>query len=231
MISSTQYSLPSVFGNPRWWHIGDCTTLWDIEHKTYDIAFRMCAVFQQEKKSTHKPDTDRAHLEELCDRLNHFVWELDQLLQSLTYLAPSTLENTGVPHWNLESAIIAANIMTLNMNASMRTYSLITRLGAYGLPDVAEQDFFDFLTEKFTLERSNILTKNILTAVRYAIKDEMGLYSGQRCLYAVRMMICKAPRQFPVFDQIRSSYQKLIDGKGLRHAKDLDKVWGGIHLP
>lgn len=225
MISNTQYSLPSSFGNPRWYHTEPAHTLWAIEHQVYDLAFRMCAVFQQEKKSTHKPDTDQSQLESLCDRLHGFARELDKLIQFPAEVRPVDCQDPGIRFWDLESALNVANALTLNLNASMRIYSLLTRLSAYGPLDAERL----FLASTYTIERARQLTETIIDAVRYAIGDEMGLYGGQRSLYAVRMMICKVPRELPVFEQIRSLYRDLIDRKGIRHARDLDRVWGGIH--
>lgn len=200
----------------------------EVEQKVYDLAFKICPTFQREKQSSFRPETESEQLLDMLERLHEWILELDALIQIPGRLRPQDSGQPDLLFWNLESAINVANILTLNLNGSMRIDSLLTRLQeGQPVPD-DKQQLVALLLETYTHERAIRIVENILTTAKYTISNEMGLYGGQRSLYAVRMTFCKLPKSFSLLEQVCILYDELIKRKGLRHAEDLNKVWGEV---
>ena len=228
MIFCTQYSLPTVFGNPRWHQIGDPTGIHDLEHRAYDIAFRMSTILQREKQASTQVNATVDDLVDLVERLNGMVEALEELLELVIEFRPPEMAASSNPFWNLDSANLVANILTLNINASFRIHDLLFRLqGQEGLTQDSNEQLTRF-REFYSTDRAEKMVQGVIETTSFMIGDEMGLYGGQRSLYPVRMTLCKLPDNFAGRDQVLYLYGELIKRKGIRHAQDLNKVWGEI---
>ena len=226
MITSSQFSAACVFGMPQWRPQGEIKNAFDVEETLYTLAFDLAAVFQQENVAMRSTVVDKEYFRSIVEQLDAAMGRMYDLLQQMRGVSPIPPPEETVDFWDLSSAVARACVCALDFHTSIRVRGLVSRIHEEDPDYITENALLASLSKKYTYEREENIVRTGLVAVKYSIGDEMGLYGGQRCLFPIRMIVCKLTPEFPFVDDVYKTYEEMVQKKGLRHARDLERVWG-----
>lgn len=197
----------------------------NVEQKYSDLVLDVAALYEREEQILTSEQSTLEQLEDLLTRMDRIVIDLEGLLQILPRFEPLSISDHDLPFWDLESAIIYANIQVMILEGSIAVRELCDRLNSIELRSEQQKALIANVLNRYSTDGDTTLAANVLTAVEYAIGADMGLYGAVRSLFPVRMMLCNLPSNSLQFEQFDTIYNKLHN-LGLQHTKDLDQFWG-----
>ncbi|KAK4946838.1 hypothetical protein LTR10_014341 [Elasticomyces elasticus] len=217
-IRAANYSKASPLGSREWQLEAPPTSLLEVEHRFCDLGLELSALSEQDDTIASSSEPNLEQVEKLVAEIDQRSSDLVVLLHQMEQFRPSTVSHDDPGFWNLETALHAANIKVMMLDASITIRENAGRgqLSAFTVAAV---------TDKFTTEAEGILASQILSALEYTTGNDMGLYGAQKSLFAVRMMLCNLSRQDPIFDRFLEILNRLAQ-RGLRHVQDLNNEWG-----
>lgn len=145
-------------------------TLIAVESRLCDFAVSLAALFEQDDKlATMSPNGMNQH-EGVVTGIDQPATHLMVLMEQLHRLRPQLAPETGANFWNLESAVLLANIQVMILDASMtirEVWSRVQQLQTW--PEVQELPISQ-LASKYTTEREFVLAEQILLALQYTTR-------------------------------------------------------------
>lgn len=209
------------------WQLGAApTSLREVEHRFCDLGLELSGLFEEDDALASSSEPTLEQNENLVVEIDRRRSDLEILFQQMEQFRPaSTTWRAEQNFWNLETALYTANIKVMMLDASITIREITARCDRVASRSHPASSIVTAVTGQYTTEAEAVLTSQILSALEYTTRDDMGLYGAQKSLFAIRMMLCNLSRQNPLFDRSLALINRLAQ-RGLRHVQDLDNEWG-----
>lgn len=232
-----QWNTKPLFQDEAWRLQVTPSNIDEVEHRFIDLAFDLTTLYERHKEHALSdwldPEIDR----DLLRDISLVDSNLEQLSRMLESLRPNNIGNGDASSeqrgfWNLESAINWANVNVLRMDIAENMRQVLQRMDDHNLGELLEPPILpseiNSIREKFSEARQYQYGELVLSAVEYAVGEEMGLYGPQRTLFALRFCFHLLAADSTAYQRAGGLYKTVMTSRGVKHAASLNKVWGDL---
>lgn len=131
MIASLQNSKSSPLYAAEWRFPGEPETLSEMEHCLCDKAFALAALWQDDEALSslqHVPSWDL----DFIIKIDRVCLELESLMDRLDHLRAVSSPDAATNYWDLDSALLFANLQTVILDAAITVQETWERAKAFG---------------------------------------------------------------------------------------------------